>query len=681
MKLLQYFFSITFLLAVAAGCKKEKNDDISFLQSDNAPAALSALFTITQDNTGLVTITPNGESISYFEVYYGDASTEPVKILPGANVQHVYPEGVYNVKIVGHSITGKVTEATQQLTVSFRAPENLDVTATIDAANNLKVNITAAALYETFFKVYFGDDPNEVPVSFLEGETISHVYAATGTYTVRVVAYSGGAATAELTRTVTIVDPVLLPLTFESPTISYSFVNFGGGDATVIANPQQNGINTSAKVGRMIKNAPEVWGGSFISLSEPINFSANKIFRMKVFSPRVGAKVLLKVENATDGSISFEKEATCTVANTWEDLAFDFTNINTANAYHKVVLIFELGTAGDGSANFTFLFDDIRLTNTLPSTQVNLPVNFESTEANYAFTNFGNASSTVVSNPHVDAANPSAKVGKLNKANGAEVWAGSFLELGSPIDFSSLTKIKMKVWSPVAGAIVKMKLENLANASINIERDMTTTVANAWEDLVFDFSGINNANNYQRLVVFFDFGNSGNGADYYFDDIALTSGADQLVLPLTFQSSTLTYNFTGFGNASATVVDNPNPAGINTTTKVGALTKANGAEVWAGAFIELQSPVDFSALTKIKMKVWSPAAGITVKFKMENLANSNINIERDATTTVANGWEELTYDFAGIVNSNNYQRMVVFFDFGNAGTGATYYFDDIKLSN
>ena len=81
------------------------------------------------------------------------------------------------------------------------------------------------------------------------------------------------------------------------------------------------------------------------------------------------------------------------------------------------------------------------------------------------------------------------------------------------------------------------------------------------------------------------------------------------------------------------------------------------------------------------MKVWSPAAGITVKFKMENLADANINTERDAVTTVANAWEELTYDFSGIVNSNNYQRVVVFFDFGNAGTGANYYFDDIKLSN
>jgi hypothetical protein len=39
------------------------------------------------------------------------------------------------------------------------------------------------------------------------------------------------------------------------------------------------------------------------------------------------------------------------------------------------------------------------------------------------------------------------------------------------------------------------------------------------------------------------------------------------------------------------------------------------------------------------------------------------------------------FDFPGIVSSNNYQRVVVFFDFGQKGTGATYYFDDIKQSN
>lgn len=82
---------------------------------------------------------------------------------------------------------------------------------------------------------------------------------------------------------------------------------------------------------------------------------------MKVFSPRVGAKVLLKVENLNNGALNFEKEVSTTTANAWELLTFDFSTINTANTYQKVVLIFDLGTMGDGSANFTYLFDDITL--------------------------------------------------------------------------------------------------------------------------------------------------------------------------------------------------------------------------------------------------------------------------------------------------------------------------------
>ncbi len=680
MNIAKYLSAFTFMLLLAVGCKKTDFGDTSLTGTDKEPAALSALFDITQDNTGLVTITPNGEGLSFYEIYYGDGATEPVKVLPGGSIQHVYPEGQYSVRIVGHSITGIISEATQPLTVSFRAPENVEVNTTIDPSNNFKLNVSATADYETLFKVYFGEDPAETPMSFLEGTTVSHTYGRTGTFTVRVVALSGGTAETEVTREITITNPVLLPLDFESSTLNYEFVNFGGGVMSVINNPQQNGINTSAKVAQMVKNAPEVWGGSFIQLGSPIDFSVNKVFRMKVFSPRAGARVLLKVENATDGGIFFEREVTCTLANAWEDLAFDFTTINTANSYQKVVLIFDLGTPGDGSANYTFLVDDIRLTNTMPSTQVALPVSFEDTQVNYNFTSFGNASASVVNNPHSGAANSSGRVGKLTKANGAEVWAGTFLEMGSPIDFSTRQKISMKVWSPAAGITVKMKLENLANPAINIERDVVNTVANGWEDLLFDFTGINNADQYQRLVVFFDFGNAGNGADYFFDDIALSSGVEEVTLPLTFQSGTLTYSFTNFGGATSEVVNNPQPAGINTSSKVGALTKASGAEVWAGSFIELASPMNFASQTTIKMKVWSPAAGITVKLKLENLANNNINTERDAVTTVANGWEELTYDFSGIVNANNYQRVVVFFDFGNTGTGATYYFDDIRLN-
>jgi hypothetical protein len=154
---------------------------------------------------------------------------------------------------------------------------------------------------------------------------------------------------------------IALPLDFQSSTLTYTFTDFGGGNATVISNPQISGINTSSKVGKMVKSVGEVYGGSFITLDAPINFSGSKIFKMKVFSPRVGAKVLLKVENLNNGALNFEKEVSTTTANAWELLTFDFSTINTANTYQKVVLIFDLGTMGDGSANFTYLFDDITL--------------------------------------------------------------------------------------------------------------------------------------------------------------------------------------------------------------------------------------------------------------------------------------------------------------------------------
>jgi hypothetical protein len=132
---------------------------------------------------------------------------------------------------------------------------------------------------------------------------------------------------------------------------------------TIIDNPQPSGIDVSAKVAQMVKNAGQTWGGSYITLDNPIDFSAGKTFKMKVFSPRVGAKVLLKVENLTDSGISYEQEVSTTVANEWEELTFDYSGIDDTQSYQKIVLIFDNGTMGDGSADFTFLFDDIALTN------------------------------------------------------------------------------------------------------------------------------------------------------------------------------------------------------------------------------------------------------------------------------------------------------------------------------
>ncbi|MDC0100642.1 hypothetical protein OAI90_10170, partial [Crocinitomicaceae bacterium] len=182
------------------------------------------------------------------------------------------------------------------------------------------------------------------------------------------------------------------PIDFESMTITYTWNNFDGGGTTVIPNPQVSGINTSATVGQMIKSPGQVWGGSIIEMTNPIDFTTNKIFNMKVYSPVAGARVLLKVENSTNGGIFFEKEDTSTVANAWEELTFDFTAINTANSYQKIVLIWELGVMGDGTANSTYLFDDIELIAPVlpPLTQIDLPVTFEDPLVDYTMSDFGN---------------------------------------------------------------------------------------------------------------------------------------------------------------------------------------------------------------------------------------------------------------------------------------------------
>ena len=151
-----------------------------------------------------------------------------------------------------------------------------------------------------------------------------------------------------------------LPLDFESATV---WSDFDGGAVTTETNPYNNADNTSANVGKMVKSAGQPWGGSAIALSSAMDFANNDKFTMKVYSPRADAKVLLKVENSANPATNFEKEVTLTTANAWETITFDYSTINSGNTYDKVVLIFDLGTMGDGSANYTFYIDDINLFN------------------------------------------------------------------------------------------------------------------------------------------------------------------------------------------------------------------------------------------------------------------------------------------------------------------------------
>ncbi len=515
MKKLKFIFSILFV-ALLAGCSDE-DTDAAFGDNADAPANLSALFTITQDNSGLVTIAPHGEGVVSYEVYFGDATAEPAALGLAQKVNHTYAEGQYNVRLVATGINGKTTEAILPLTVTFIQPENLEVTIAPVVGNSLSVNVSATADYETYFDVTFGEDASLPAVQFNEGQTINYVYDAIGTYTVTVTAYSGGAATAVYTQDVVISNPLVLPINFENPTLNYTFTTFNGATAEAINNPHSGGINTSSKVGAMTP-AGAAWTGGLLTLDQPVDLTAGHHIKMKVWSPAAGVPVLLKLENLTNANINYEVTVQTTVANQWEELVFDF---DAANAqYSKIVFFFNAANPGNGD---TYYFDDIEVFN--GQDPVEFPLTFQSETANYVWNNFGGAVGYRENNPDMTGINTSTKVGNFLKTANSETWAGVALPMSAPLNFSVMKKVKMKVWSPAAGIPVLMKFENMNphNAAVDIERQTLTTVANQWEELTFDFTGINNANNYQQVVIFFNFGVPGTGEIYYFDDVQLSN--------------------------------------------------------------------------------------------------------------------------------------------------------------
>jgi|UPI000482ADC4 hypothetical protein len=330
---------------------------------------------------------------------------------------------------------------------------------------------------------------------------------------------------------VTLSSPTL-PIDFESSAVSYAFTDFDGGVGTKIANPNSGGINTSANVGKIVKGAGQPWAGSYLTLAAPIDFSANKIFKVKVYSPRVGAKLNLKVEGAV-GVVPFEREVIGTVANAWEEMTFDYQAVSTTTQYTKLVFMFDKETVGDASANFTFLIDDIRLiAPTGPVlTQMNLPVTFDDSTVNYNLNSFGGTASSVV----VDPTSSTNKVGKVIK-NAPETWAGSTLGVGvgaSETGFSSAIpfttterRMNVRVWSPTAGIPVRLKVEVAGQSTQSVETEALTTVANDWQTMEFNFNNqatgtaaFNPAFAYNKASIFFNFGVAGSGQIYYFDDM------------------------------------------------------------------------------------------------------------------------------------------------------------------
>lgn len=682
MKNIYYIYTVILAGLLLVSCNE---DDSSFVNIDTPPPAnISAQFSVTQDNTGQVTILPLGENVTTFRVNPGDGSGVVTDIDPGDYVENTYEEGTYDVEITGIGLDGDEVSVTQQLVVSFNPPENLVVNIENDATVSKQVNVTVEADFAVSYEVNFGEDEEADPVSGNIGETVSYQYEEEGLYTITIEVMGAAMETTTYTEefeVTAIEQPVesaaAPPARNPEDVLSFFTTVYENEEGTDFFPDWGQGGCCGSSWSMFELNGDQMLQYSNISyqgnqFAQAYDVSGMEYIHFDFWTADVLESVEVSLISVSNGErpVVVELEA-----NSWTSVDIPISAFTDQDGF-TVTDIHQLKYVGTPFSGGGDLFVDNIYFWKEPSAGGSLMVeDFEGTPP--AFTSFGGADTQVIANPDPTGENTTANVAALTKSAGAEIWAGSFFELGSPLDLENYSQIAMKTWSPASGITVKAKLEN-ADASVEYEVDMSTTVANQWEELVYDFSGAPDAD-FTRIVVFFDFGNTGDGSVYYFDEIRLVSESSGPA-PLTFQDFEGTPpEFTTFGGAESQVIANPDQTGENTTANVAALTKTAGAEVWAGSFFELSSPLDLENYSKIAIKTWSPTSGIVVKAKLEN-ADASIVHEVDLNSTVANQWEELVYDFSGAPEAD-YTRVVIFFDFGNSGDGSVYYYDEYTLTN
>ena len=518
----QFFILWSCMLAfIMLSCTEDDSlQDVSV----GAPANVDAKITMTQDNSGEVTFLPTAENASAFIINFGDGSEVSDTLALGNSVTHTYAEGAYDVDVFALNISQRTTKATKPLEVSFQPPENLEVSVTKDASDPLTVSVSPTAENAVGFEVTFGEVEDETPQSIGAGESLNYTYSSVGEFEITVTALSGGAATTEYSESITITDPLVLPVDFESSTVNYTFFNFGGGEGNgvpLVANPSSNSTNDSETVASYTKvSGSETWAGTSTTLNSLIDFSNGTLIKMDVYSPQAGVPVLFKIENGENNEIFVESTQQTTVANEWETLTFDMSAIDSSSTYEVIALFFNFNTSGTGE---TYYFDNIR---TASAVVLNLPLGFEQPVENYEFGEFGGGTGEIITNPDQSGLNTSMQVAKQNKVSGSQTWAGTSIDLTEKVDFNISTTLTMKVWSPTANIPILLKFEDPNDSNNFVEVSSNVTEANTWTEVDFDFSGTDPTQDWSRMAVFFNFGTAGSGSDYYFDDITYKTEAN-----------------------------------------------------------------------------------------------------------------------------------------------------------
>ncbi len=451
-------------------------------------------------------------------------------------------------------------------------------------------------------------------------------------------------------------------------------------------NPNPNSVNNSANVGCYTKGSSPFSTLQAFSLTA---FDLSKLpqFNVDVLSPASGGKVTMQLSSPTQGNKS--AEATVTTPGQWETLNFDFSAFDNITDFIEMRFIFNAGNAAPGQ---TWCLDNVRQSKATVDPCVGtvpIPNIIDDFECQRNFTQifYGASDLKVVNNPHLRPENGSLKVGEYKDPAGPGTeFAGIGYEFAAPPDLSVYNQLQLQVWSPFNDVPFLFKLEG-GPTPVEIF-DTLRGGANRWHRFNIDFSKHIGTQN-TKLVIFVNVLSATGGGTYYIDNIRWArAGYNGCIADYENPQTSIT-NFRYFANGSLEqagyqfeVVDNPNPSGINTSSKVGKFVKAGDALPFAGMYADLEAPIDWKGVKQVRAKVLMDHIG-NFAVKVEGDAVNGFFLEIPVANTKINSWEELTFDFSAVPDNSEFKRLTIFFDLGINATGqnVTSYFDDLVIGN
>lgn len=307
----------------------------------------------------------------------------------------------------------------------------------------------------------------------------------------------------------------------EAPALLSGFGVYGGALQTIEPSLASDGGNAL----KIVKPAaPDTWGGTYFVSANPVPFTATqKKITAAVYATRANALIKFKVE-ATDASF-VEVVGTITgAANTWSTVTWDLNAVDLSKVYKTIAITPDADLATTGQ---TYYLDNIALApaSTIPvvTPKSGLLATFDEATP-LAFAGFAGAEGT-----SIKAAPAGGSGNALNVLRtGGDVFAGVTLTVG-PMDVSSTnTTFTARVYSPLAGIPMVLKLEN-GDASVSSgDIQATETVVAGWQTLSWLVPSGKISSAYTKVILLPHLGTLASvspGESFFFDDITLSAPA------------------------------------------------------------------------------------------------------------------------------------------------------------